>query len=160
VAGVQTQVGGRVATVTDSLRATVSAAASPLTGTVSAAATQVANRVGGAVATSTAQSTIDIIAVQPGTTPTITVRNSGAESVDLSGWIVMLGVTPTLVPVTRDARIGPGEQVLLHFGAGTNARTDISLDQAQADATNNLKSGGWVALVTLRSGIASIYQIP
>lgn len=160
-AATQTQVAPTVAAV----RAAVQATATAVAPTVQAVATQVAPTVQavatqavGAVATSVAQSPVQVTAVtvSPDDT-TVVVKNNGSSSVNLRGWTLVMG--PVFAVALPDIDLGAGQTRTLHFAPGITTPTDVYLFVGSNLATASLVPGTHVVLVAPRNDIASVYSI-
>lgn len=161
VGATQTAIAPTVAAAQTQIAPTVAAAQTQVAPTVAAAQTQIVATFGPPIATSTAASAVQITAAQISQeNSTIVVLNSGSATVNLSGWILMLGTFPLVMPANPFLRIEPGKNVTLHLTSGTNSATDFYLGQAPPGLVNSLTPGTRLALINLLGQVASIYQIP
>ena len=133
----------------------VQAGATQVAPSVQSGATQVGKTVGQAVGASPVQ--ITDVGLSSGDA-TITLRNTSADPVDLSGWQVRVGDQAATLP--SGARVPPGQSLTLHTAGGTSTGTDLYLG-TQADALRgSLQRGARVALVDDRGNVVGDFVIP
>ncbi len=134
---------------------TVQALATQAAPPVQALATQVAP----AVASAVALSPVQVVNAQVGTTDsTITLRNAGMSSVDLSGWTLRAGSTSVRVP--GSPTVPPGGTITLHTGQATSTAGEVYLGQEGQMLAQALLPGATVLLVDPSGAIASQFMIP
>jgi hypothetical protein len=161
VGAAQTQVAPTVAGAQTQVAATVPAAQTQVAPTVAAAQTAIIATIGPPIASTTAESPVQITAVQISTADTtIVVTNTSAGQADINAWILLLGTFPLVLPVSPYLRIQPGKAVTLHLSRATDTATDVYLGQAPELLVNSLKPGTRIALINLRGQVASLYLVP
>src|SRR5206468_4272200 len=89
----------------------------------------------------------------------IVVANSGTAEVQISGWILLLGAFPLVLPASSNLRLQPGRSVTLHLARGDDSPTDVYLGQAPQPLVNSLTPGTRLALINLRGQVASVYVL-
>jgi hypothetical protein len=138
-------------------------AATAIAPTANAVATQVAPTVqavatSGAVATSVAQSPVQVTSVSgTGTDGTIAIHNSGQSAANLTGWTLLVG--PSFSAGLVDVVVGPGQTITLHLGPGVDSATDTYLGLGSAIASSAFDAGTRIVLVGPANQIASVYTI-
>jgi hypothetical protein len=158
---------------------TAQAVSTQVAPTVQAAATQVSAAVGTAVATTQPMATVapaaTAAAAAAGTAAagapmrivdaklglpdtTLTLRNSGAAPVDLTGWGLRAGDATAALP--SSAQVAPGSAVTLHTTSGASTPTDIYLGGAATSILPNLRSGQRIALVDGQGRVVSEMMLP
>jgi hypothetical protein len=88
---------------------------------------------------------------------TVAVQNSGSSSMSLSNYVLIMG--PAFAVELGNIDVPAGQTVTLHFSVGVTTTTDAYLGFGSDAASNALKSGNRVVLVTPRGEIASVYTI-
>jgi hypothetical protein len=161
ISAVQTQAAPAVSAAQTQAAPTISAAQTQIAPTAAALSTQVAGTVQPAIATSVANSPVQIsqVKVDPADT-TISIHNTSQRQVSVGGWILFMGTFPFILPTNSNMRIDPGATVTLHFSRGTDTATDVYVGQAPTPLVNNLQNGATLALVDLSGQVASVYRIP
>jgi hypothetical protein len=168
VAAAQTQIAptvaaaqATVAAASTQLAPTIAAANTQVAPTIAAVQTQVAATFGPPVASTVAESPVQITAASVSQEDTtIVVTNSGTAEASISAWILMLGTFPFVLPASPNLRIQPGQSVTLHLARGEDTATDVYLGQAPQPLVNSLTPGTRIALINLRGQVASVYVLP
>lgn len=141
--------------------AAATALASPVA-TAVAAASPLASPIATAVAAASpaiASVPVQIAGVQLNPTdPTLTLRNSGAAPVSLSGWRLQVGSTMATMP--SSAQIGSSGSLTVHLTSGTNSATDLYLGADGAALLTGLQPGARVALMNAQSEVVNEFTIP
>jgi hypothetical protein len=128
--------------------------------TAAAIQTQVAGTIVAPIATQVAASPVQITSVRVSQEDTtVALRNSGAEMVNASGWILLIGAFPLQLPSGQEMRLDPNETVTLHFSRGSDTNSDVYLGQAPAPLVNSMQPGTRLVLVNLRGEIVSVYRL-
>ena len=138
-------------------------AATAMAPTANAVATQVAPTVqamasSGAVATSVAQSPVQVTNVSVNAQDTtIAIHNNGQSAMNLAGWTLLVG--PAFSVGLTDTVVAGGQTMTLHLGPGVDSVTDSYLGLGSAVATSALDPGSRVVLIAPSNQIASVYTI-
>jgi hypothetical protein len=133
---------------------TAQAAATQAAPTVQAAATQVAPTVQAAAASVPVR--ISAVNSTP-TDATITVQNTSANRVDMSGWSLQVGAATAQLP--SGLNVQPNQSVTLHTGEGTSTASDVYLGAAARPLTAEVKPGARVVLQG-PSGPPAAFTVP
>jgi hypothetical protein len=155
-------VGAAASTVSDARQVTATA----LAPTAQVVATQVAptvqavgTQVTGAVATTVAESPIQIVAVTPsGDDTTVVLSNSRTVPLVLNGWTLLMG--PSIYVGLTGIEVPASGTMTIHFKPGVDTPTDNYLGVVAPNITAGLTPGARVVLVATGDRIASVYQIP
>lgn len=123
--------------------------------TVQAAATQVAP----IAATASANAPVRILGAQSTASDSmITLQNSSASSVDLSGWELQVGSATAQLPTGMVVQ--PGQTVTLHTSSGSSTSTDVFLGGQATSLAAQLKPGARVILANPNGAPATAFTIP
>jgi hypothetical protein len=102
---------------------------------------------------------VHILGVQSsGSDATISLQNSSASTVDLSGWQLRVGTANAQLPA--GLTVQPGQVVTLHMGSGTNTATDVYLGSLGSTLAPQLKPGAQVVLQNPNGTPATAFTIP
>lgn len=143
--------------------------AAPPGPTPQALATQVATAVQAAstpaaaaaspLATAAASSPIEITGWQVGPSDaSVTLRNNGQETADLSGWQLRVSARSAALPA--GTRLAPGGSLTLHLARGTSAGGDVYLGDEGAALLKEIRPGVPALLVDSRGNIVAQVMIP
>jgi Lamin Tail Domain len=133
---------------------TLQAGAAQAAPTVQAAATQLAPTAQAAAASVPVR--ISAVNSTPGDA-TISVQNTSASGVDISGWSLQVGTSTARLPTGLNVQ--PNQTVTLHTGAGTSTASDIYLGNAGSALTSEIKPGARVVLQG-PSGPPAAFTVP
>ncbi len=136
------------------LAPTAQAVATHVAPTVQAAATQVVGALGTSVAGSLVRVTNVTVAAND---TTVMIQNSGAGSMNLAGWTLVMG--PDLSVVLSDITVDAGQTRALHFSQGTDTASDVFIGFGSNVARSSLQPGTRVVLIAPADRIASVYPI-
>lgn len=154
----------RVATAVQPVGIPVAAAVSPvatMAGPVATQAAEVASPVAtraaeaaSPIATSVAAWPVEIVGWQASPTDaSLTLRNDGRATVDLTGWRVRIGSRMATLP--SSAQLAPGESLTIHAAHGTSSATDIYLGDEGVALLQGIQPG---APLTLYDGQGNVVR--
>ena len=89
---------------------------------------------------------------------TITLRNAGSTTRDLSGWVLQSGTSTAQVPA--GIQVAPGATITLHASTGTSSSHDVYLGRPAAELMDNLRPGGSIALLDTEGGLVMEFSVP
>jgi hypothetical protein len=114
-----------------------------------------------AVATQVAASPVQIISARvSGDDPMIIVKNTSTDQADISGWTLLLGPSPVILPANPSLLLYPTLTVNLHLSNGGDTSIDVYMGRPSPGVLSSLTSGDKIALVDPHGQVASVYQIP
>jgi hypothetical protein len=143
------------------VQATVEAAQTQIAPTTQAIATMVAATIGPPIATSVAASPVQIADVSVSQDDTrVALASKGAQAANISGWVLMIGTFPLVLPTSTHLRIDPNETVTLHMSRGSDTDSDVYLGQAPELLVKSMQPGTRFVLVNPQGEIANIYRLP
>lgn len=156
VGAVQTNVVPTVSAVaTTQVQPTAAALARQVQPTVSAAATQGPAQ----AATEVAQVPVRIDGAQLSPTdPTLTLRNTSNQALDLSAWT--LRVANQEIGLPDNARVAAGQALVVHAVGGNSAGNNIYLGSAAQSAFTALRPGASIALENPSGATVSSFTVP
>jgi len=88
----------------------------------------------------------------------VTVENTSAQPVDLSGWSLQVGSAKAQLP--QGVNVQPDQSVTLHTAAGTSTNADVFLGQSGQGLVSQLQPGATVALANPSGGTVSSFMVP
>ncbi|MCC6175870.1 MAG: lamin tail domain-containing protein [Chloroflexi bacterium] len=76
--------------------------------------------------------------------PTLTIRNTSGQTIDLADWRLYVGEAAVTVP--EDARLAPGEALTLHFASGPDTANDLYLGDQARTLAQGVRPGATVQI--------------
>lgn len=139
---------------------TAQAVATQVAPTVQAVATQVSGTPGAqALGTVTAASPVQVSNVRfDQNDTTITLRNTSASQLDMTGWQLRVG--SDIVSLPNNAQIAPGQTLTLHTARGTSMGSDVYLGSEASNLAESLRPGAQVALVNNQGTVVAEFVLP
>lgn len=89
---------------------------------------------------------------------TISLQNTSASSLDLSGWTLRVGSASVQLP--SGLSVPAGQAVVLHTGSGTSTASDVYLGSLGSSIAAQVKPGAQVVLQNPGSGASTAFTIP
>jgi len=161
VAALQTQAAPTVAALQTQIAPTIAARQTEVAPAIQALATAIVARNAPAIATSVAESPVEIAAVNvDDEDTTVQIRNTSTEATDIKSWILAIGAFPLILPINEFMELDPAETITLHFSRGDDTASDIYLGMAPQPLINSMEPGTYFMLINLRGDVASYYQLP
>ena len=88
----------------------------------------------------------------------ITLRNSGSEPIDLSGWKLRVGDARVTLPA--NSRIAAGATITMHTASGTSTAEDIYLGGEASALLSAVQPGATVAIENAQGQTITRFEIP
>lgn len=88
----------------------------------------------------------------------VTVENTSAQPVNLSGWTLQVGTARAQLP--QGVNVQPDQSVTLHTAAGTSTGSDVFLGQSGQALVSQLQPGATIALDNPSGSTMSSFTVP
>jgi hypothetical protein len=90
--------------------------------------------------------------------PTLTLQNTSATQVDMTGWKLKVGASTVSLP--SNAKVGPNETVTIHVSQGSSSGKDVYLGSEASTLVTALRPGAKVMIENQTGATVTEFALP